>query len=215
MDLKDWTDVIQNVAVAGAAVAGGVWAIYKFRLEREFETALGIELATRSSPVGDRHLLSVDVALSNIGKRKIEAQRERVGEFTYTEKGKDAEKFQHSCTLQVKRLHQSAADRARYLDWYGDASILSTPNGIPDIDLATEYEDPATQETDFWIEPGETAHLGTHLMLDPGHYFLKVTFIGTGDSDYWSRILAVEVPSSSEWVSADSREPSHQPKGTT
>ena len=45
-------------------------------------------------------------------------------EWTSLEKGKDAEKFQHSCTLQVKRLREAAADRAGYLDWYGDASAL-------------------------------------------------------------------------------------------
>lgn len=192
MSVKDVAQVAQGFAVAAAVIAGGVWALYRFLSEREFETAFGIEVSTTSSRLGDRYLLFVDAAITNKGKRKVEAKTDRRADgFIYAD---SEEKLRHSCSLQVKRVAPAAVQADGYLDWYSGGERLISIEAVPEIDLATEYENPSTKETEFWLEPGETARLGAAIVLSPGDYLLKVTFVGTRENlDYWSSIQHVHL----------------------
>jgi hypothetical protein len=61
------------------------------------------------------------------------------------------------------------------------------------IDVLEEYCDEAKHMTDFWLEPGESYHIGSPLLLSPGSYLAKATFVGKKTDDYWSRVFAFSV----------------------
>ncbi len=187
MKLLEISQITQCFSIAFATLAGGLWAIYRFISERKFETAIGTEISTKTQQIGKQSLVFVDVAFINKGNRKLEANKiRRKDGFIYAD---SIENLRHSCSLQIKRIREASKPSDRQIDWYISDDILENIETIPEIDLATEYENPITKRTDFWLEPGETAHLCASFLLSRGDYLLKVTFVGKRKNiDYWSFI---------------------------
>jgi hypothetical protein len=63
--------------------------------------------------------------------------------------------------------------------------------------MLTDYEDPTHgNAVDFWLEPAEVYRLEMPVVLEPGLYLAKATFVAKGgDSNFWSRIFSFDVPS--------------------
>ena len=165
-----WSEILQNLTLSAAAVGAGVWALYRFWVERQNEAALNIHIRKSIHKATAGCDIFVDVALTNTGKSKVQAHSERPA---YQDRD---ETLEFPCSLQVREVIYGGS-KAAYCDWY-DPSLVGVVNGIPAIDLATAFENPAEKATEFWIEPGETVHLGAMLVLPPGRYLLKVTFVG-------------------------------------
>ena len=195
-DLGSWKDragVVNDVVVSLAAVAGGLWALLRFKRERSDESALDMEVAIRSdrtSTVGNLAVF-VETKLRNVGKTKLQAKPITKGSVAYSD---SAEKIAYSGSLQVRLVSVSAAGTC--LDWYDD-SALRPIRGLHEINLLSEYDIPERNDLlDFWMEPGETYTLGRTIMLPPGLYLAKVTFIGALDGDFWTRLVQFSVPAS-------------------
>jgi hypothetical protein len=48
------------------------------------------------------------------------------------------------------------------------------------------------------MEPEEVYHFGKVVVLQPGLYIAKATFIGKHADDFWSRVAVVSIPSSDD-----------------
>lgn len=182
-----WSEVVQNLTVAAAAIAGGLWAVYRFVIERRAESVLAIKIRSKCQPSGALWRVFVDVALTNKGRSKLAANAGKPPVY------KDAEEvLKHSCSLQLRRLRIEEPDTP--IDWYDEKQAEKIAR-INEIDLATAYENPDTRCTELWMEPRETVHLDATLILPPGHYLLKVTFVGPRiKDDFWSRVAPLTLP---------------------
>jgi len=66
---------VSDAATALALLVGGGWTFYQFALRKSFESALQIESAVATEPMGANFVVSIDVVLSNIGNRRIRVPR--------------------------------------------------------------------------------------------------------------------------------------------
>jgi len=173
-----------------AVVLAALWHLYIFIRGRTFEKRLLLDICTSSEELGETRLLFVEVKLTNNGKGKLGAKRVRPGECVYTD---EFEKLKYSCSLQIKRVNASDLKGETLLDWYNSAELRWVPDVPREINLLDEYLVPNEgNRTDFWLEPGDIAHLPASLVLLPGHYLLKVSFYGTRlKKDFWSRQVHV------------------------
>src|SRR5207245_197721 len=77
-DLKTKSEILQSVALSIAVLIGGLWATYRFFIQRAYETALEIDLSMTCSPyVGSKFLVFVDTILKNRGQTRISARPRR------------------------------------------------------------------------------------------------------------------------------------------
>lgn len=189
LDLKTKSEILQHVGVAAAALMGGLWASYRFLIQRGYETALQIDFdLSYCAHRNGSHLVFADATLSNKGQTRINAKPKNYVRDealpTYTDA---AEVLYHSCALQLKRIDQHIASNA-VLDWF-ESAYLQQVDGIPkQINLLYEYEVSKNGAIDFWIEPNESYHCSIPLLLTDGDYVAKVYFIGNrGGFEFWSR----------------------------
>jgi hypothetical protein len=187
MAATHWSEIVQNLTVAAAAVAGGLWAVYRFVIERQAESVLAIKIRNQSQLSGGVFRVFVDVGLTNLGRSKLGANSGPRPVYQDVD-----ETLRYSCSLQLRRLASARPDT--HIDWYDDKQVQKIA-GIDEIDLATAYEDPKTRRTELWMEPGETTHLDATLILPPGQYLVKVTFLGPRTKeDFWSRVAPLSLP---------------------
>ncbi len=190
--LKDIVDIIAAVIVSVAAVIGGLWALRRYLIERTDEEAVDIEINSNCKAYGSDYLVVLDVILTNKGHTKVQAKYERNEGWAYDD---GVEKLRHSGSLQIKAIRAWASRNDRHLDWF-KSSLLEPVDGLPEVNLLTEYEDPLqNNRIDFWMEPDETYHLGIPVVLSAGLYLGKVTFVASGhDDNFWSRVFCIQVP---------------------
>ncbi len=194
-DVNTWAEPFEHIVLGFASLVGGAWIILRLVRERKWDSALAIDI--KSSFVPDKRLLTfIEVRLRNKGKVQLRAKVYRSEEGLAF--GDGVENLKHSCSLRVKKLISPLASGDSWIDWF-DNKNFDSPQ-LDEINLLNEYEDPKqNNRTDFWMEPGEVYKLGVPLTLNPGIYLAKVTFVGNrSDSEFWSRIALVKVPSSPE-----------------
>ena len=189
-----------HLTISIATVVAGAWVFYVFVIERNTQAHLALDLrvtiSTNSPSFTDRRLVFLDVVLTNVGKRKLEASRAKPA---YQD---PAETLDYSCGVEMRKIQTPLTETNKLLEWFEETNQLQCPVGIPDeINMLEEYEVPDTPDLatttwtpNFWIEPSEQYHLGTALILPKGDYLARVHFIGThGKEDYWSRIVFVQI----------------------
>jgi hypothetical protein len=190
--VKDVIDIISGVIVAVAAIIGGLWALLRYRKERTDEAAIEIGVNSTCAPYGQDYLIFLDIKLTNKGRTKIQAKYERSNGLAFDD---GVERLQHSGSLQVKQVLPRTQHANSHLDWFESPLLRPLPD-IAEINLLTEYEDPTrSNRIDFWMEPGEVYHLEAAIVLSPGLYLAKITFVGAdGDDNFWSRLHLIQVP---------------------
>jgi hypothetical protein len=181
----------RDLGLAAVAVVGALWALWRLWVERAFETALGIDVKAKVQPLEKAAFVFLEVVLTNHSKRKLEAKRVKEGQPAFKD---EEEELQHSCGLKIRKVADSATSGSNHVSWFNEACFQPLP-GIPEeINLLEEYEDTETGEIDEWLEPRESRHLGLAVVLTPGEYLMKVTFVGNRrDTDFWSRIVHLHV----------------------
>jgi hypothetical protein len=191
-EVKDVVDIVSKVIVGAAALLGGIWAVIRLRTERVYEAALDIAVDTTCPGHGPTPLLFIAICLTNKGKVKIQAKTARDNGYAFND---GVEQLRHSFSLQLRHFNAVGAPPG-HIDWYESPALAPVP-GPPEINILYEYEDPRKgNQIDFWMEPGESSHFGVPVVVPPGLYLAKITFVGAGgDENYWSRIILAEVPS--------------------
>lgn len=179
-------------ASAVAVIAGGLWGLYHYVRGRTYEKKLLIDVKTSEDALEKKRVFFVEVQLSNTGKGILKARRIGPDDYVYKD---EFEQLKYSCSLQIKRVDPKKIVSDVCLDWYKCPALESVPDIPAEINLLDDYIVPAdNNEVVFWLEPGDVAHLPAVLVLDPGHYLLKVSFYGTIPlKDYWSRLAYVRV----------------------
>jgi hypothetical protein len=197
MDKTTWeivqaaSDSVKNLIEAGALLVGAWWAYTRFVANRENETALEISCTTRTTPYrGSDSLVAIEISLVNKGKVRVSAKR-KINPAYMT----DDEVLRFSGDLLVRAIPaQQTAPTT--VDWFPTLGSRSPEPTDIEIDLFDEYMD--DKQTDFWLEPGETTHIGKALILPAGHYHAMVTFIGDrNDQEFWRRLFYFSVPGTS------------------
>jgi hypothetical protein len=194
MDWLKLSQMFQHTMIGLGVIIGGLWAYYQWRSQRAHATALEIGLlATTTQRQDGRFLVFFDVSLENIGRRKLVAKRKQNGAGSpkpvYTD---DVEELYHSLGLQIESIPKNLGDLGP--NWY--PKELAPLENIPmEINLLYDYQFSITGEENFYMEPGETYHLGYPVELTPGDYLAKVTFVGAaGEEEFWRRRFYVHVP---------------------
>jgi hypothetical protein len=192
--VKERVGVLHDIIVTLAAIAGGAWALLRFKRERADESAIDMDVSVRTdkSSANGASPVFIEAKLKNVGKTKIQAKpttKNSGPAYQDTE-----ETLEYSGSLKVRHLVPSAGMVAN-LDWY-DASVVTPIASLPEINLLSDYEIPEQENLlDFWKEPGETYVLGKTIALAPGLYLAKATFIGArNDGDFWTRLTQFSVP---------------------
>jgi len=122
---KDRTDIISNIVVIFAALAGGLWAVFRFWRERTDEAALDLTVSQRSSPHGNDHLVAITLELANRGKTRIQAKTKRTKSgFAFDD---TVEKLAHSCSLQVRKFTTPASTMR--IDWFEAGHVVQNVPG--------------------------------------------------------------------------------------
>jgi hypothetical protein len=191
---------VQNWATAIAVLVGGVWAYYRFGIKRESETALAIDLAHTSVPYDANYLVFFDVCLENKGAVRLGAKRKRRSAYE-----DEAEVLAYAVDLLLRPVPPGSAPGSR-VGWFGSETDTSPRVSDVELDLVAEYE--IDGETDFWMEPGESYHLGAGVVLSAGSYLAMVTFVGDrSDEEFWRRVFLVQVPKLQAVASNDRMNP--------
>jgi hypothetical protein len=180
-----------GVTSLGILVAGS-WTLYQFVLRSPlFESTLSIKYAVWTEEAVSNFVVFFDVVLENTGKQRITAPLE-LSQYEITQYEKSVA---YPADLQIKRLRND--DPApRFAAWWPVGKALEDiPGVLEHISLLSEY----TREggdIEFFMEPSETYHLGSVLVLPAGHYVAKIVFVGERKSaaEYWSRIVYFRVP---------------------
>lgn len=176
-------EAVYHIVVAGAALAGGIWAGFRAWRLREMQAALSIDVAATTYANGTSFTVPVNVTIKNVGKHQIESAIRQKSGLVYDEQG---EQLANCCGLQVKRIDYSAADRV--IDWYDEKGLIPM---FGEINLASAHE--TDGQTDLFLEPGESMELLSTVQLEAGDYLLKVTFVGLDERDFYTRTTFLRV----------------------
>ena len=188
MTVAEVAKIASYIATTAGIVVGGGWAIYRFGLRRERETALGISLTVKTLPYPTgRFIASFNVSLTNRGAVKVGAQPKRQPAY------EDAsEKLRYAASVLLRQVPADLAS-ASVVRWFPDTGGKSPREGDIELDLLNEYE--IDGKTDFWMEPGETVESSASVVLEAGTYLALVTFIGGNTKDdFWRRLDVVQIP---------------------
>lgn len=186
--------IFQQIVLTIAIIFGGIWALFRFRLLREYEGNIELEVSTNCTPCENGNsIVFINTTIKNTGTRTVIATPKKYlnGKLVpiYTNNNIP---IYHSFVLQIKRMDTSIQGSIAY-DWYGSSNFTQDDNLPDEIDLLLESNIPPNIG-DFWLNSGDTCHLGTVVKLPSGHYLAKVSFVGThGTADYTSRILYFHV----------------------
>lgn len=195
IDLKTKAEILQSLALSSAVLIGGLWATYRFFIQRAYETALEIDVCVTSSTYADdRFLVFFDAVLKNRGQTRISARPRRFAQSQLLPSFEDsAETLYYSFGIKIRRIPKNILNNAS-LDWF-ESEYLEPVPGVPsEINLLNEYDYSKNGAVDFWIEPNETYHCGIPLILAGGDYVAKLAFLGNrGGWEFWSRIVHFRV----------------------
>jgi hypothetical protein len=181
-------EAVQNWATAIGIIIGGAWVYYRFGLTRAKETALALDLTYTCTPYkGGNTLVFFDVTLTNTGVVRLTAKRNPPP--VYKDK---CETLQYSGDLLVRRISDDIQPGTQ-VRWFPQPPSVSFSNNI-ELNLLQEYEI-SDGKADFWMEPGESYHLGTAIVLSSGTYIAMVTFLGSGayNREFWRRSFLVQI----------------------
>jgi hypothetical protein len=202
VDLKTKSEILQNFALTLAVIVGGIWATYRFFIQRAYETALEIDFAmTNLTYENGNFLVLVDMVLKNKGLTRISAKPKKYIKGKAIPVYEDTvETLDHSFALQVRRISTTIPASA-VLDWF-ESDKLEKLDSIPDqINLLNEYDISRNGAVDFWIEPNEVYHRAIPLVLPRGRYLAKASFLGNrGNFEFWSRIFLLSVEEPAEQI---------------
>src|SRR5436190_2357960 len=137
---KELTDVINNIVVILAALAGGTWAVFRLWRERTDEAALNLNVSCQASPFGKLYLVPITLELANKGKTKIQAKPSRDQNGFAFDDG--VEKLRNCCSLQIKRFTPDSNRQSGHVDWFESGPVQPIPGLIPEINMLSDYEDP-------------------------------------------------------------------------
>ena len=189
MDTPYWyyvADSIQNLVTTIAILIGGAWAIYRFWLKREKETAINLNVNYLTEPYGDLHIVFVEVTIANCGSVSVRAKKESPA---YKD---DVEIVSSSGHLRLRPIKCNSATQEQIL-WFPNGAKLAPLEDDIEADLLTEYA--VDGRPRFWMEPGETYRIGATLLLPPGQYMGMATFIGDrGKEEFWRQVFLLIVP---------------------
>ncbi|HVO67055.1 MAG TPA: hypothetical protein VMT12_11275 [Syntrophales bacterium] len=182
----------------GVAVIGGAWwAVYQWRLQRSYETALEIELVKKCAVYRNNlFVVFIDVSLKNVSRCKLAARAKNYANGSAQPVYEDElETIKHSVGLQLRSI-RSDIENNLSLNWFNSTELLIPENIPSEINLLTDYEIESGERIEqMWIEPGETTHVGCAIILPAGHYLAKVTFVGAREfDDFWRRLFYIHVP---------------------
>ena len=191
---------VKNYAEVLAILVGGGWAFWRFCLRRERQTALDIALTHKCIPETEgRFLTHFDVTLTNKSTVQVVAKKARLPAYS-----DPSETLKYSCSLLLRPAPEAAPLGAQ-ARWFADAAARSPLPGDIEADLVDEYE--IGGETDFWMEPSESYHVGVGVILRSGAYLAMVTFVGqNGDHEFWRRLFIIKMP---EQDASPSKERAH------
>lgn len=195
IDLKTKSEVVQKFAVATGVVIGGIWAFYRFFIQRAYETALEIDLSvTYVQYINGRFLVLADAVLKNKGLTRISAKPKNYPkELAKPVYSDDAETLFHSGSLQLRRIKMDSVGN-KVIDWFESDSLEKIEEFPDEINLLNEYEICKDGGVEFWIEPNEVYHCTIPVIIPKGYYLAKVSFIGNrGNFEFWSRIFQLNV----------------------
>jgi hypothetical protein len=187
---------MEHYAKVAAIVLGGIWAYFRFGLFREGETKLEIDLTHTTHPNdSSSYLVELDVTLINRGTTLIAAQHKRCPAYSDPD-----ESLKYGGDLLL-RFIPSDLPLGEQVSWFSEGSNATRPlPGDIELDLLYEYEgkEGGLSQTDFWLEPGDVAHVGRAIVLNPGTYLVMVTFVGDRRvTEFWRRVFVIQVPKSS------------------
>ena len=181
--------IIESIITAIGILIAGLWAFTRFRNKRENETALSLDLETSFIEYDrDHQIVFFQAVLKNFGQVKIEAINKCKPAYLDTFGDGTKEIISYALDLKVRAIPGDLPGR-KIIYWYPEPS-----NDIFEVDLLQEYEDYVTNNLWFWMEPGEEYKLGVPVILSPGNYLAKLTFLGKGKQEYWSRMFLIKVP---------------------
>lgn len=237
-DFKTFTEIVSNLVTTIAAVVAGLWVLNRLKRERTDEAAIEMTLATESSlcpaqSAPTHYLVLFTVQLANKGKTKIEAKSERLLDGSVFNDG--PEKLMHSCSLQIRALRPDATG-PRALDWFEGGHWDDVLCGDKAVNVLIDYHNPKRRDAEgrelleFWMEPGETYRMGVPVVLPPGVYVAKLTFVASeqerdgwdrfleaigvvapqppcADQNFWSQVFAFPVPTPAENSASGKRQP--------
>jgi hypothetical protein len=188
------------------AVLGGMWKLGGLLVARAGHTAVDLGVVTTfGARRGTLPVVFVEVTLTNRGRTKVEAKRgQSESGYAFEDANGGPERLRFSGSLQLRRAPAGNTEVAP--GWFDPA--LQSIEGLGELDLLEEYRLPPHPssrrdgEVEFWMEPGESYRLGRILLLRPGSYVGKVTFIAHRwpwlpagrDGNFWSRVFHFEVP---------------------
>lgn len=188
------SQAVENWATATAIVLGGFWALYRFVIQRSRETALELDLSTQCMRQGgDYFLVFFDVTCHNKGSVRVAATKRKNPAFDDNRRG-NGEVIRYGLDLKIRNFAEGPLPSNR-LDWWAAPNSGQWGPVDEELDLLADYEVPRTKKTHFWIEPGESAHLSSALLLPAGHYLAKATFIGRHPKkEFWTRLFLLTIP---------------------
>ena len=193
MDAPYWyyvADAIQNSVTTTAILIGGVWAIYRFWLRRENQTAINLDVDYRIEPQGDLYVVFVGVTVANCGVVAVRANEKSPA---YED---DVEVVRCSGHLRLRPIRCAPASQSQ-VEWFPTGGGRAPIEGDIEADLLSEYM--VDGRPKFWAEPGETYKIGATLMLPSGQYMGMVTFVGDrGKEEFWRQVFLLIVPQRSE-----------------
>jgi len=191
---------VQSVIQSFALLTAALWALFRFGLRREGETALEIDLNYSAFPIRpDMQLVAFDVSLANKSAVKLAAKRTRNPAYT-----DDWEKLAFGIDLLIREIDTRGLVSKSEVKWFPTPKSTVPMERDLEIDLASDYvtvEEHRGRTTNdreithFWLEPGEVYHLASVSALEPGTYLAMVTFVGDrNDDEFWRRSFLVSVP---------------------
>ncbi len=186
--IKDVTEIVSAIVETVAVIGAGIWAYFRFVSNREDETALEISYAYRSETYAtNAYLLALEIGFANRGKVRVVVKPQ--GNPAYST---DDEIVRYGGDLLIRPVSGGHIPPAS-VDWFPTPNSKSPAPQDLEFDLLDEFSE--NQQTDFWLEPGETTHIGKMIVLAPGHYQAMVTFIGDrGEHEFWRRLFYIQVP---------------------
>jgi hypothetical protein len=184
----------EHAAKVMAIIGGGIWAYYRFGLTRERETKLEIDLSYTTHPNDSSYLVELDVTLINRGNTLLAAKQERGS--AYSDKH---EYLKFGGDLLLRAIPANLPPGEQF-SWFSEGAARVPTDTDIEMDLLYEYEieKDGQSYTDFWLEPGEVAHVGRVIVLKPGAYLVMVTFVGNRRvTELWRRVFVIQVPKTS------------------
>jgi len=138
--------------------------------------AVTIDLAyTTDDYGGNRYLTLIEIGLKNQGKVRLDARR---CPYEHPKEGPE-HNYKHGCSLKIREVPNIPGEGV-HLDWFSD--LPSRGWGKPiELNALSGYVKgvrrawgrTAKNQTDFWMEPGESYTLAVPVFLKAGNYFAR------------------------------------------